>query len=52
MHPPTRYYTPVILALAGVHGRRTQLLVALAPAAVNALGTVVGMVAIDRCGRR
>jgi hypothetical protein len=26
--------------------------VALAPAAVNALGTVVGMVAIDKCGRR
>lgn len=46
------YYTPAILALAGVHGRRQQLLIALAPAAVNALGTVAGMLAIDRCGRR
>ncbi len=26
--------------------------VAMAPAAVNALGTVVGMVSIDKCGRR
>lgn len=26
--------------------------VAMAPAAVNALGTVVGMVTIDKCGRR
>jgi len=47
-----RYYTPHILALAGVRSRRQQLLVALAPAAVNAAGTVVGMAAIDRCGRR
>ncbi|KAK9819267.1 hypothetical protein WJX81_001189 [Elliptochloris bilobata] len=46
------YYTPTILELAGVHGRRKQLLVALAPAAVNALGTVAGMLAIERCGRR
>ncbi|EIE20094.1 general substrate transporter [Coccomyxa subellipsoidea C-169] len=46
------YYTPVILELAGLHDKRTALLVAMAPAAVNALGTVVGMVAIDRCGRR
>ena len=46
------YYAPVILAAAGVRGRREGLLVALAPAAVNALGTVVGMFAIDRCGRR
>ncbi|CAL8471078.1 g10620 [Coccomyxa elongata] len=46
------YYTPVILELAGVHNKRTALLVAMAPAAVNALGTVVGMVSIDKCGRR
>ncbi|BDA45323.1 probable inositol transporter 2 [Coccomyxa sp. Obi] len=46
------YYTPVILELAGVHNKRTALLVAMAPAAVNALGTAVGMVTIDKCGRR
>ena len=47
-----RYYTPAILELAGIHDKRTALLVALAPAAVNALGTVAGMLCIDRCGRR
>jgi hypothetical protein len=47
-----RYYTPAILELAGIHDKRTALLVALAPAAVNALGTAAGMLCIDRCGRR
>lgn len=46
------YYTPAILQLAGVTDKRTALLVALIPAAVNAGGTLVGMAAIDRCGRR
>ncbi len=46
------YYTPAILQLAGVTNKRTALLVALFPAAVNAGGTLVGMAAIDRCGRR
>ena len=46
------YYTPAILELAGVVDKRTALLAALAPAAVNALGTLAGMAAIDRCGRR
>ncbi len=46
------YYTPAILQLAGVTDKRTALLVALVPAGVNAAGTLVGMAAIDRCGRR
>ena len=37
----SRYYTPSILQLAGV-ANQTALLLALAPAATNALGTVVG----------
>jgi Sugar (and other) transporter len=50
--PQVMYYTPAILQLAGVTDKRTALLVALIPAAVNAGGTLVGMAAIDRCGRR
>jgi Sugar (and other) transporter len=50
--PQVMYYTPAILQLAGVTDKRTALLVALVPAAVNAAGTLVGMAAIDRCGRR
>jgi MFS transporter, SP family, solute carrier family 2 (myo-inositol transporter), member 13 len=46
------YYTPAILQLAGVTDKRDALLVALIPAAVNAGGTLIGMAAIDRCGRR
>ena len=50
--PQVMYYTPAILQLAGVTDKRMALLVALIPAAVNAGGTLVGMAAIDRCGRR
>ncbi|CAK0782513.1 hypothetical protein CVIRNUC_005731 [Coccomyxa viridis] len=46
------YYTPAILELAGIHDNRLALLVALAPAGVNAVGTVAGMLLVDRCGRR
>ncbi|CAL5228707.1 g11888 [Coccomyxa viridis] len=46
------YFTPAILELAGIHDKRLALLVALAPAGVNALGTVAGMLLVDRCGRR
>ncbi|KAI3425038.1 hypothetical protein D9Q98_008416 [Chlorella vulgaris] len=45
------YYTPTILQLAGL-SNQTALLLAMAPAATNALGTVVGMRCIDRLGRR
>lgn len=44
-------YTPTILQLAGL-SNQTALLLAMAPAATNALGTVVGMRCIDRLGRR
>lgn len=50
--PQVMYYTPAILQLAGVTDKRTALLVALIPAAVNAGGTLIGMATIDRCGRR
>lgn len=46
------YYTPAILALAGFRDKRTALLVAMLPAAVNSVGTLVGMWQIDKCGRR
>ena len=46
-----RYYTPSILQLAGV-SNQAALLLAMLPALTNALGTVVGMHAIDRAGRR
>ena len=46
------YFAPSILALAGFSSPRSAVLVAMAPAAVNALGTIVGMRLIDRLGRR
>ena len=46
------YYTPTILSLAGITNNRTALLVAMGPALVNAAGTVIGMIHIDRTGRR
>lgn len=47
-----QYYTPAILELAGLRDNRTALLVAMLPAAVNSVGTLVGMWQIDKCGRR
>lgn len=46
------YYTPAILELAGFRDNRTALLVAMLPAAVNSVGTLIGMWQIDKCGRR
>eukprot|EP01025_Chloroclados_australasicus_P024996 TRINITY_DN2501_c0_g1_i4.p1 TRINITY_DN2501_c0_g1~~TRINITY_DN2501_c0_g1_i4.p1 ORF type:complete len:694 (+),score=63.39 TRINITY_DN2501_c0_g1_i4:81-2162(+) len=46
------YYTPAILLIAGVRDKRQALLMAMLPAAVNALGTIVGMWSIDKSGRR
>lgn len=46
------YFLVSILSLAGISSNRTALLVAMGPAAVNAIGTVVGMALIDRAGRR
>lgn len=47
-----QYYTPAILELAGFRDNRTALLVAMLPAAVNSVGTLIGMWQIDKCGRR
>lgn len=46
------YYSPSIMELAGFAAHRTALLLSLVVAAVNALGTVAGIVLIDRSGRR
>ena len=46
------YFTPTLLKLAGFRDNRTALLVSMGPAAVNALGTLLGMYLIDRSGRR
>ena len=46
------YFTPAILELAGYRDKRSALLISLGPAAVNALGTLVGMRFIDHAGRR
>lgn len=46
------YYTPTILELAGFRDKHTALLLALVPAGINALGTLVGVAFIDRFGRR
>ena len=43
---------PSILQLAGVGSKRTALLVALLPAGVNAAGTLLGLVSVERLGRR
>lgn len=45
------YFTPVILAAAGYRGRKA-LLASMGPALTNALGTGVGIWAIERYGRR
>ena len=47
-----QYYTPAILELAGFRSTRTALLLAMLPAGVNSVGTLVGMWQIDRQGRR
>lgn len=45
------YYTPTILQLAGL-GARNALLTSLLPAGVNSVFSLIGMLIIDRCGRR
>lgn len=46
------YYAPVILETAGLANKQSAVLWSLLPAAVNAAGTVVGMLVIDTFGRR
>jgi SP family myo-inositol transporter-like MFS transporter 13 len=46
------YYSPTIVELAGFVSNRIALLLSLLVAAVNTLGTVLGIFLIDRCERR
>ncbi|GLJ44384.1 hypothetical protein SUGI_0930390 [Cryptomeria japonica] len=46
------YYSPSIMELAGFAAHKTALLLSLVVAGVNALGTVAGILLIDRSGRR
>nr|CAD1836996.1 unnamed protein product [Ananas comosus var. bracteatus] len=46
------YYSPTIVQMAGFSSNQLALLLSLIVAAMNAVGTVVGILLIDRCGRR
>ncbi|CAM6110940.1 unnamed protein product [Calypogeia fissa] len=46
------YYAPSIMELAGYASHRTALLLSLVTAGMNAVGTIAGIVCIDRFGRR
>lgn len=46
------YYSPTIVQMAGFTSNQLALLLSLIVAAMNAAGTIVGILLIDRCGRR
>ncbi|XP_073039846.1 inositol transporter 1 [Primulina eburnea] len=46
------YYSPTIVQMAGFHSNQLALLLSLIVAAMNALGTVLGIYLIDHVGRR
>ncbi|XP_042484790.1 inositol transporter 1-like isoform X2 [Macadamia integrifolia] len=46
------YYSPTIVQMAGFKSNQLALLLSLIVAGMNALGTIVGIYLIDRCGRR
>ncbi|VFR03085.1 unnamed protein product [Cuscuta campestris] len=46
------YYSPTIVQLAGFASNRTALLLSLVTAGLNALGSVVSILFIDRTGRK
>ncbi|KAJ6841489.1 inositol transporter 1 [Iris pallida] len=46
------YYSPTIVQMAGFSSNQLALLLSMIVAAMNAAGTVVGIILIDRCGRR
>ncbi|KAF3337907.1 sugar transporter protein [Carex littledalei] len=46
------YYCPTIVQMAGFSSKKLALLLSLIVAAMNAVGTVIGILLIDRCGRR
>lgn len=46
------YYSPTIVQLAGYASNKTALALSLITAGLNAVGTIISMLFIDRCGRR
>ncbi|KAJ3696854.1 hypothetical protein LUZ61_000559 [Rhynchospora tenuis] len=46
------YYCPTIVQMAGFSSKQLALLLSLIVAAMNAVGTVIGIFLIDKCGRR
>lgn len=46
------YYSPTIVQMAGFSSNQLALLLSLIVASMNAAGTIVGIILIDRCGRR
>ncbi|XP_027117491.1 inositol transporter 1-like isoform X1 [Coffea arabica] len=46
------YYGPTIMQMAGFHSNQLALLLSLFVAAMNAIGTIVGIYLIDHVGRR
>ncbi|XP_071731841.1 inositol transporter 4-like [Rutidosis leptorrhynchoides] len=46
------YYSPTIVQLAGYASNKTALALSLITAGLNALGTIISMLFVDRCGRR
>ncbi|KAL3507132.1 hypothetical protein ACH5RR_032514 [Cinchona calisaya] len=46
------YYSPTIVQMAGFHSNQLALLLSLIVAAMNVIGTIVGIYLIDHVGRR
>ncbi|KAH9302069.1 hypothetical protein KI387_013652 [Taxus chinensis] len=46
------YYSPTIVELAGFSSNKTALLLSLLVAGMNAIGSILGIYLIDKCGRR
>ncbi|XP_076953288.1 inositol transporter 4-like [Bidens hawaiensis] len=46
------YYSPTIVQLAGYASNKTALALSLITAGLNAVGTIISMLFVDRCGRR
>ncbi|KAL9236564.1 hypothetical protein vseg_011216 [Gypsophila vaccaria] len=46
------YYSPVIVQLAGIASNSTAMALSLITSGLNALGTVISMIFVDRKGRR
>ncbi|XP_078447361.1 inositol transporter 1 isoform X2 [Wolffia australiana] len=46
------YYSPTIVQMAGFSSNQLALLLSLFVAAMNVIGTIIGINLIDRCGRR